>query len=41
MPVSIMIQGLFLALIVGILAGVIPARGAARLNVAAALRQIT
>jgi putative ABC transport system permease protein len=41
MPVSVMIQGLFLALTVGILAGVVPARGAARLNVAAALRQIT
>ena len=40
MPVSVMIQGLFLALLVGMLAGVIPARGAARLNVAAALRQI-
>jgi putative ABC transport system permease protein len=40
MPVSVMIQGLFLALLVGILAGVIPSRGAARLNVAAALRQI-
>ncbi|MBI3302220.1 MAG: ABC transporter permease, partial [Deltaproteobacteria bacterium] len=40
MPVSVMIQGLFLALLVGMLAGVIPARGAARLNVAASLRQI-
>ena len=40
MPVSVLIQGLFLALLVGILAGVIPSRGAARLNVAAALRQI-
>jgi putative ABC transport system permease protein len=40
MPVSVMIQGLFLALLVGMVAGVIPARGAARLNVAAALRQI-
>jgi putative ABC transport system permease protein len=40
MPVSVLIQGLFLALLVGMLAGVIPARGAARLNVAAALRQI-
>jgi putative ABC transport system permease protein len=40
MPVSVMIQGLFLALLVGIVAGLIPARGAARLNVAAALRQI-
>ncbi len=40
MPVSVLIQGLFLALTVGIVAGVIPARGAARLNVAAALRQI-
>jgi putative ABC transport system permease protein len=40
MPVSVMIQGLFLALFVGLLAGVIPALGAARLNVAAALRQI-
>ncbi len=40
MPVSVLIQGLFLALLVGILAGVIPARGAARLNVAAALRQL-
>ncbi|MBI3756424.1 MAG: ABC transporter permease [Deltaproteobacteria bacterium] len=40
MPVSVMIQGLFLALTVGILSGVIPARGAARLNVATALRQI-
>ncbi len=41
MPVSVMIQGLFIALFVGILAGVIPSRGAARLNVATALRQIT
>jgi putative ABC transport system permease protein len=40
MPVSVLIQGLFLALLVGMLAGVIPARGAARLNVATALRQI-
>ena len=40
MPVSVMIQGLFIALFVGILAGVIPSRGAARLNVATALRQI-
>ncbi|MBI3795779.1 MAG: FtsX-like permease family protein [Deltaproteobacteria bacterium] len=40
MPVSVMIQGLFLALLVGILAGVIPSRGAARLNVATALRQL-
>jgi putative ABC transport system permease protein len=40
MPVSVMIQGLFIALFVGILAGVIPSRGAAKLNVAAALRQI-
>jgi len=40
MPVSVLIQGLFLALLVGILAGVVPSRGAARLNVAAALRQI-
>ncbi len=40
MPVSVMIQGLFLALTVGLLSGVIPARGAARLNVATALRQI-
>jgi putative ABC transport system permease protein len=40
MPVSVMIQGLFLALLVGLLAGVVPARGAAHLNVAAALRQI-
>lgn len=40
MPVSVLIQGLFLALLVGMLAGAIPARGAARLNVAAALRQI-
>ena len=40
MPVSVLIQGLFLALLVGMLAGVVPARGAARLNVAAALRQI-
>jgi putative ABC transport system permease protein len=40
MPVSVLIQGLFLALLVGMLAGVIPSRGAARLNVAAALRQI-
>jgi putative ABC transport system permease protein len=41
MPVSVMIQGCFLAVLVGILAGVIPSRGAARLNVAAALRQLT
>ena len=40
MPVSVMIQGVFIALFVGILAGVIPSRGAARLNVASALRQI-
>jgi putative ABC transport system permease protein len=40
MPISVMIQGLFLALLVGMLSGVIPARGAARLNVATALRQI-
>jgi putative ABC transport system permease protein len=40
MPVSVMIQGVFLALLVGMLAGVIPSRGAARLNVAAALRQL-
>jgi putative ABC transport system permease protein len=40
MPVSVMIQALFIALLVGMLAGVIPARGAARLNVATALRQI-
>jgi putative ABC transport system permease protein len=40
MPVSVMIQGLFLAVLVGILAGVIPSRGAARLNVATALRQL-
>lgn len=41
MPMSVMIQGVFLALLVGFLSGVIPARGAARLNVAMALRQIT
>lgn len=41
MPVSVMIQALFLALLVGMLAGVIPSRGASRLNVAAALRQLT
>jgi putative ABC transport system permease protein len=40
MPISVMIQGLFLALLVGMLAGVIPSRAAARLNVAAALRQL-
>jgi putative ABC transport system permease protein len=40
MPVSVMIQGLFIALFVGMLAGVIPSRGAARLKVATALRQI-
>jgi putative ABC transport system permease protein len=40
MPVSAMIQGIFVALVVGMLAGIIPSRGAARLNVAAALRQI-
>ncbi len=40
MPVSVMIQGLFLALLVGFLSGLVPARGAARLNVTAALRQI-
>jgi putative ABC transport system permease protein len=40
MPVSVMIQALFLALLVGMLAGVIPSRSAARLNVAAALRQL-
>jgi putative ABC transport system permease protein len=40
MPISVMIQGIFLAALVGILAGVIPSRGAARLNVAAALRQL-
>jgi putative ABC transport system permease protein len=41
MPMSVMIQGVFLALLVGFLSGVIPARGAARLNVAMALRQLT
>lgn len=41
MPVSVMIQSLFLAVLVGMLAGVIPSRGAARLNVATALRQLT
>lgn len=41
MPVSVLIQALFLALLIGILAGVIPSRGAARLNVATALRQLT
>lgn len=40
MPVSVMIQGVFLALLVGFLSGIIPARGAARLHVATALRQI-
>ncbi|MGE0680547.1 MAG: ABC transporter permease, partial [Candidatus Binatia bacterium] len=40
MPMSVMIQGVFLALLVGFLSGVIPARGAARLNVAMALRQL-
>lgn len=40
MPVSVMIQGVFIALFVGIVAGVIPSRNAARLNVASALRQI-
>jgi putative ABC transport system permease protein len=40
MPISVMIQGLFLALLVGFLSGIIPARGAAQLNVATALRQI-
>jgi putative ABC transport system permease protein len=40
MPVSVLLQGLFIALLVGILAGVIPARGAARVPVATALRQL-
>jgi ABC-type antimicrobial peptide transport system permease subunit len=40
LPVSVLIQGLFLALMVGMVAGVISAHSAARLNVAAALRQI-
>jgi putative ABC transport system permease protein len=40
MPMSVMIQGVFLALLVGFLSGVIPAHGAARLNVAMALRQL-
>ena len=41
MPISVMIQGLFLALLVGFLSNLVPARGAARLHVATALRQIT
>jgi putative ABC transport system permease protein len=41
MPVSVLLDGLFIALTVGIVAGVVPARGAARLNVAAALRALT
>ena len=40
MPVSIGLQGIFLALLVGLLAGLVPAWGAARLNVTQALRKI-
>lgn len=41
MSVSVLIQGLLLALLVGLLAGVIPTWRASRLNVTEALRQIT
>ena len=40
MPVSVVIQGLCLAVVIGLVAGVLPARRAARVNIAETLRQI-
>jgi putative ABC transport system permease protein len=40
MTVSILVQGLFLSLVVGMLAGIVPSFGAARKPVAMALREV-